>query len=110
MNTNANRIREALVSVLNGEARAHLPCLWSLAYIKYPAREITPAIQEDGSYKISLRKKGYEYKCKYPRSGSLPTIDSSEMRIALNSLLENGLYVSDVEDCETMVVITLRIY
>lgn len=106
--TTAERIRAALSEVINAPDRP--PALWPLAHIKYPPREVRPVEQPDGSYKVALALAGYEYKHRGPRPSYPPAIDPVEIRIALNGRTPNGLYVSDVEVCETCISIHIILY
>lgn len=106
--TTAERIRAALSEVINAPDRP--PALWPLAYIKYPAREVTPVEQPDGSYRVDLSLRGFEYKHRGPRPKYSPVVDPVEVRIALNGRTPNGLFVSNVEALEKCISIQIKLY
>lgn len=106
--TNVDLIRAALSEVINAPDRP--PALWGLACVRYPAREVKPVELPDGSYRVDLRLRGFEYKHRGPRSFSPPVVDPVEVRIALNGRLPNGLYVSDVEVFEKCISINITLY
>ena len=104
----AERIRAALSEVINAPDRP--PALWGLACVKYPAREINPVELPDGSYKVDLSLRGFEYKHRGPRPKLSPVVDPIEVRIALNGRLPNGIYVSNVDVLEKCISISIILY
>lgn len=101
-------IRAALSEVINAPDRP--PAFWGLACVKYPAREVNPVELPDGSYRVDLSLRGFEYKHRGPRPSYPLAVDPVEVRIALNGRLPNGLYVSDVEVFEKCISINIILY
>lgn len=91
-----NFITAALVEAINAPTRP--PALRSLAYIKYPTRELQPQVNSEGSLAVSLALYGWEYKHKGPRPKIPPNIDTVAVQTVLNSALPDGLTVIAVQD------------
>lgn len=98
----------AVVGALNSPTRPR--ALAPLAFVKYPLREIQPQQLPDGSYTVRLVLWGYEYKHRGPRPKNPPVIDTEEVRLFLNALFPNGLFVSSVEDQKTHLILTIKIF
>lgn len=91
-----NFITAALVEAINAPTRP--PALRSLAYIKYPTRELQPQVNSEGSLAVSLALYGWEYKHKGPRPKTPPHIDPVAVQASLNAVLPDGLTVIAVQD------------
>ena len=96
----AAQIRDALVGVLTTSTR--FPALRSLGQIKYPNRQLQVAELPDGTVSAVLF---HRYKNRSPAP-----VDTEMVRLTLNALLPNGLYVSAVEDLKTHIQISIRRY
>ena len=95
----------ALVEVINAPTRP--PALRSLAYIKYPARELRPQVNPN-SITVNLAPYGNEYKRRGPRPKTLPHIDTVAVQAALNAVLPDGLSVTAVQDHGQKLQITIK--
>lgn len=102
----SDRIVRALVEVINAPTRP--PALRSLAYIKYPARELRPQVNPDNSITVNLAPYGNEYKHRGPRPKTLPHIDTVAVQAALNAVLPDGLSVTAVHDHGTKVTVKIK--
>lgn len=96
----------ALVEAINAPTRP--PALWPLAYIKYPARELSPQVNPDGSLTVNLSLYGWEYKHRGPRPKALPRINAAAVQAALNAVLPDGLVVIAVQDHGKKFQITIK--
>lgn len=101
-----NFITAALVEAINAPTRP--PALRSLAYIKYPARELSPQVNPDGSLAVSLALYGWEYKHRGARPRSLPLVDTAAVQAALNAVLPDGLTVIAVQDHGKHIILTVQ--
>ena len=104
----AHEIAKAVGVALNATPRP--PALAPLAFVKYPLREIQPQQLPDGSFAVRLALVGYEYKHRGPKPQIPPIIDTEEVRLVLNALLPNGLYVFAAEPHKTHIIINIRRY
>lgn len=96
----------ALVEVINAPTRP--PALRSLAYIKYPTRELQPQVNPDGSLTVTLALYGWEYKHRGPRPKTPPHIDPVAVQAALNAVLLDGLSVTAVQDHGTKITVKIK--
>lgn len=96
----------ALVEVINAPTRP--PALRSLAYIKYPTRELQPQVNSEGSLTVNLALYGNEYKHRGPRPKTPPHIDPVAVQAALNAVLPDGLVVIAVQDYGKKTQITIK--
>lgn len=100
------KVIAALVEVINAPTRP--PALRSLAYIRYPARELCLQVNPGGSISAALAVRGWEYKHKGPRPKTLPHIDTVAVQAALNAVLPDGLSVTAVQDHGQKLQITIK--
>lgn len=89
-----HQIAAALSEVINAPDRP--PALYPLARIKYPAREIQPTPQPNGSYQVKLPLYSWEYKHRGPRRLH-SIVDCAAIQTALNTALSGGIIVTAVE-------------
>ena len=89
-------------------ARDRPPALSPLARIKYPAREIQPTPQPDGSYQVKLPLYGWEYKHRGSRHLH-SMVDCSAIRTALNAALADGIIVTAVETNGKYILINMEV-
>ena len=94
------QIRDVLVEVLSASAR--FPALRPMGLIKYPKRQLQVAELPDGTVLATLF---YRYKNRSPSP-----VDTEMVRLTLNALLPNGLYVFAVEDLKNHIQIYIRRY
>ena len=100
------KIEKAVVEVVNDPTRP--PALRSIAYIKYPGRELQCKQLPDGCCSVQLALWGFEYKHRGPRPKMPPEIDTEQIRLVFNALLPSDLYVVAVEDHQTYINLMIR--
>ena len=98
----ADLIRAALVEALNAPI-SRPPALRAIPHIRYPSRQVTV---EQISDDVFCAKIFHRYKA---RTKAVP-IDAEELRITMNALLPNGLYVQSVEDASFYIELKIRRY
>lgn len=103
---NVEEIRKAVVAAINSPTRPS--ALYSLAYVKYPLREVQPQLQPDETYIVKLALNGYEYKHRGKKPQNTPSIDTEEIRLFLNALLPFWLYAVTVTYQKTHILICLK--
>ena len=96
----STQIRDALGEALNASPR--FPALRPVGLIKYPKRQLQVADLPDGTVLATLF---HRYKNHSPAP-----VDTEMVRLTLNALLPNGLYVFAVEDLKTHIQIKIRRY
>lgn len=94
------------MEVINAPTRP--PALRSLAYIKYPTRELQPQVNPDGSLTVTLALYGWEYKHRGPRPKALPRINAAAVQAALSSALPGGFTVIAVHDHGTKISVKVK--
>lgn len=94
-------IRAALASAIN--AGVGPAALKSLPPVMYPERQLQISELPNGAFEVH-----FHYHYKHRRKTPLP--DMEEIRLALNAVLPNGLYVLSVKDAESFIIIFLRWY
>ena len=95
-----DQIKAALLGVLNAPNR--FPALRPLGSIKYPNRQLRVAELPDGTVVATLY---HRYKNHSPAP-----VDAEMVRLTLNALLPNGLYIYAVEDLKTHIQLNIRRY
>ena len=101
-----NFITAALVEAIDPPTRP--PALRSLAYIKYPTRELQPQVNSEGSLTVNLALYGNEDKHRGPRLKTPPHIDPVAVQAALNAVLPDGLTVIAVQDHGKHIILTVQ--
>ena len=99
-------IINALVEAINAPTRA--PALASLAWIKYPMRELRPTMEADGTLSVTLALRGWEYKHRGPRPTVLPFVDVDAVKSALNRVMPDGAKIRTVENFGTYIKLVWR--
>lgn len=106
MSISESELIVVLSDLLNGSERP--TALRHFARIKYPMRELQPHKPQDGTISCRLTLSGWEYKHRGPKPKEIPILDMEEIRLALNSCLPNGLYVSSVKNQNYFVEIYIQ--
>lgn len=98
-------LREKITRVINGP---RVPALYSLAYIKYPTREVRIIQCANGIMKVFLARRGYEYKHRGPRPKNQLYIEAEELKAIFNRALAPKYSVLEIEVQNTYIIIRLK--
>lgn len=98
-------LRDKITRVLNGP---RVPALYSLAYIKYPVREVSIFQCANGTMEIFLARRGYEYKHRGPRPKNQPYIEVKELTAVFNRALAPKYTVLEIEVQDKYIIIRLK--
>ena len=101
MNMHQDILLGVLVGILTDPHRP--PALKSLPPVMYPERQLQISEGPNGVFEVY-----FHHRYKHRRKAPLP--DMEEIRLALNAVLPNGLYVISVKDAQTFITIIIRRY
>lgn len=96
----------ALVEVINSPTRP--PALYPLARLRYPQRELRPALTQDGALTVTLAFYGWEYKHRGPRPKKQPFVNPALVKAALDPHLPDGVVVTNVRNEGKFIRLTMR--